>query len=88
MSGLSWTEQLNGGQGELRLKLKLAFSTSNLSYNQIVRVYQSDETFSPSPRLVYTGIIGTLRRVIDSNEYIEARVIGVASILSWLYFTD
>ncbi len=75
MGGLSWTEQLNGGQGELRLKLNLVFSTSNLAYNQIVKVYESDPEFSPSPRLVYTGIIGTLRRVIDSNEYIEARVL-------------
>ena len=68
--------------------MKLPFASANLAYNNIVKIYESDPTFSPLPRLIYTGIVGTLRRVIDGQEYIEARLIGVASMLSWLYYTS
>ena len=88
MWGFSWTEQVNGWQGQLKLKIKLPFSSSNLAYNQIVRVYSSDPDYSASPRLIYSWIVSILKRVSDMNwEYIEMTAIGLASMLSWLYYT-
>lgn len=52
MSGIAFSESINGGQGELVLKLKLPFGTSSIAYNNIIKVYESDETHSP--RQIYT----------------------------------
>jgi len=84
MSGYSWTEQINGGQGEFVLKVKLPFSNTDLAYNQIIRVYCSDDVFSPQPRLIYSGVITILKRVSDMNgQYIEMRAIGLCAMLKW-----
>lgn len=85
MSGVSYSEQINGGQGQLSMKLNLPFTTTDIAYNNIVRVYQTDDTHAP--RLIYTGIVGNISRNMDnSGEYIDVRCVGIASLLSMFYF--
>ncbi len=87
MSGISYSEQINGGQGQLSIKLKLPFTTTDIAYNNIIRVYQTDT--SHAPRLIYTGLVGNISRNMDnSGEYIYVRCIGLASLLSMFYFNQ
>jgi len=55
MSSITYSESINGGQGQLTLKLKLPFNTTDIGYNNIVRVYETDDTHGP--RLIYTGLV-------------------------------
>lgn len=67
------------------MKLKLPFTTTDIGYNNIIRIYQTDELHAP--RLIYTGIVGNISRNMDnSGEYIDVRCIGLASVLSMFYF--
>lgn len=56
MGGISFTSQINGGQGELRLRVDAGISSTLISYNNIIRVYESD-TVTTTPRLIYSGIV-------------------------------
>ena len=85
MTGVSFSETINGGQGELVLKLKLPFNTTSIAYNNVIKVFESDA--ENAPRQIYTGIVGNIRRVNEnSSEYIEIRVLGIASALSLFYY--
>lgn len=87
MSRVSFSESVNGGQWELNLKLNLPFNTTQIWYNNIVRVYVTDE--NNTPRLIFAGIVGNIKRVIENNwEYIDVDVVWLASILSMFYFYD
>lgn len=87
MSRVSFSESVNGGQWELNLKLNLPFNTTQIWYNNIVRVYVTDE--NNAPRLIYSGIVGNIKRVIENNwEYLDVDVVGLASILSMFYFYE
>lgn len=83
-----FTAQLGGGQGELRLRLKLNFNTALINFNNIIKVYEADDAH-PTARLIYTGVVGSLRRILDkTGEYIELRAVGVASLFSYFYFKN
>lgn len=87
MSSISFSQDLNAWQGELRLKLKLDFSTTSIAYNNIIKVTEIDDENAVGGRVIYSGIVGNIKRIIDSKgEYIEVRVIGLASMLTWFYF--
>lgn len=86
MTGVSFSAQLNGGQGEARIRLAIPFNTSLISYNNIIKIYESDDA-NPTGRIIYTGIVGSLQRANDNGaEYVEIRAVGLASMLSWIYY--
>lgn len=88
MGGFSFSAQADGGQGELRLKLALSFSQTDIAITNIIKLYAVDEA-NPSGRQIYTGIVGSLRRISDGGtEYVELRALGLASMLSWGYYKD
>lgn len=88
MDAPRFTAQLSGGQGELSLRLKLAFDSTAVAYNDVLRVYQNDDTGNVG-RLIYSGIITSIRRVSDKYaEYVEVRALGLASLLSRTLFTS
>jgi len=85
MSGISFSAQIGGGQGQMSVRLKLPVTTTDIWYNNILRVYETDE--NSSPRLIYTGLVGNIVRAIENTgEYIEVRCVGIASLLSFFYF--
>lgn len=86
MSGVSFSAQIWGGQGELRMKLNLPYASTLITYNQVIQVYESDDS-NPNGRRIYTGIVWSLNRVSDSgSEYIEVRAVGIASMLTYLLY--
>lgn len=86
MGEIQFSAQTEGGQGELRLKLSYDYDSTAVSANKVVKVFQVDDA-NPSGRQIYAGVVGNVRRVVDkSGEYVEARVVGVASVLSWLFY--
>ena len=84
ISDITFSSQINGGQGELVLRIADVFASSILAVSQIVKVYESDANHTD--RLIYAGIVGSIVRTMDEKgEYIEARCLGLASIMTWLY---
>jgi len=79
MNSLTWTGQINGGQGEITVKLNLPISTSMPA--AILKVYSTDE-YNPTGKLVYTGIITKKTREISAGqEYIAMTALGIATVL-------
>jgi len=86
MTGVSFTAQKNGGQGEMRARLNIPFASAAIAYNNIVKVYEADDA-NPNGRQIYMGIVGSLQRVNENGaEYVEMRALGLASMLSWIYY--
>lgn len=65
MTGVSFSAQLDGGQGEARIRLAIPFNTTLIAYNNIIRIYESDDA-NPTGRIIYTGIVGSLNRANDN----------------------
>ncbi len=85
MSGVSFSATTNGGQGQFSVKLNLPFDTTDIGYNNIIRVYETDS--NNPPRLIYSGLVGSISRVMDNAwEYIDVKCIGLASLLSLFYY--
>lgn len=55
MNPISFSESMNAGQGELRLKLALDIDSTLVAYNQVIKVYESDKEHTA--RVIYTGIV-------------------------------
>lgn len=84
MNDLSFSAQTEGGQGEISLKLAVSIDSTILQYNNIIKIYATTEAY-PTGRLIYTGIVGSLRRKAEGGAvYIEARIVGLASMFAWV----
>lgn len=75
LSEFEVTNQINGGQSDLTLKLDRSFddfnSDSICTYNNVLRVYEVSN-FNPTGVLVYTGYLVSIDPVLDvANEYVE-----------------
>jgi len=87
MNDVSFSAQLDGGQGEVSIQIADTVDSDIVSYNNIVRIYESDTVNDGI--LIYTGIVTSIVRVSESGrEYIEVRALGIASMLTWLYFNQ
>lgn len=76
INDISFSTQINGGQGELRIET--ADTVANTA-GKIMRVVQTIGTVST---LVYTGIVGKVtRRIETSRELYELRALGLSSLL-------
>lgn len=70
----------------MRVRLNIPFASAFIAYNNIVKVYEADDA-NPSGRQIYAGIVGSLQRVNENGaEYVEMRALGLASMLSWLFY--
>ncbi len=86
MTGVSFSAQVDGGQGQATIKLSIPFNTSLIAYNNIIKIYESDDA-NPTGRQIYTGIVGSLQRTNEGGaEFVEIRAVGLASMLSWIYY--
>lgn len=86
MGEIQFSAQTDGGQGELRLKLAYPYDSAAVSANCVLKVYAVDDSH-PSGRQIYSGFVGSVRRVADkSTQYVEARVVGVSSLFSTLFY--
>lgn len=86
MSDISFSSQIDGGQGELRVSLAVEVDSTIVAYNNIIKVYETDEN-NPLGILIYSGIVTQITRISESGrEYIEMTALGLASLLSLVYF--
>jgi len=78
IGNLSWSSQINGGQGEVKIRLNLPISTTINA--DIVKIYITDYYY-PNGEVVYTWVITKIAREIWDTEYIEITALWLATIL-------
>lgn len=80
MNDLSFTNQMNWGQGEVRIETLT--DVNNIAWC-ILRIYRTVDT----SELIYTWIVGKITHIItESSEYFEVVALGLASILKDILF--
>lgn len=80
-----FTAWLGGWQGEVTIQLAVDVASTIVAYNNIIRVYESDD--QNDGVLIYSGVVTNISRISDrGRDYIEVRAIGIASLLTWIYF--
>ena len=84
MGGLSWNDQINGGQGEMSLDLNLPFDdfeeVSTVDCAKMVKVFESDD--NNQARLIYTGIVTSYDPYFDeSSEGVRLNCQGLGAML-------
>ncbi len=82
----SWSAQINGGQGELKVKLNMPMSS--IIDSDILRVFCTDQ-YNPSGKIVYTGVITKIwREMTKDSEYIEITALGLSALFGFKLFTN
>ena len=87
MSDIAFTAKINGGQSDMRLKLKSRFDQfkddfSFVEFMNHARVYMIDKNHKKG-RIVYTGYIESLKSSLDrEGETLTISLLGLASKLS------
>jgi len=85
-SDISYTENINGGQGMLKVLLNRNFNDTSIEKSNFVKVFMFDDN-SPNWRLIYTWIIEAIKRIYTSNvNQIELICRGLWSLLTRLFF--
>jgi len=86
MGGISWTAQINGGQGEVKVKLNVPMSTT--IDGDIIKIISTDK-YNTSGSVVYTGFITKIwREVWASGEYVELTALGLSTLLGLKLFAN
>lgn len=82
---VSFSGQVWGWQGEITIQLAEEIDSTIVAYNNIIRVYESDTTNNGV--LIYTGVVTSIVRISQwGRDYIEIRAMGLATLLTWIYF--
>ncbi len=85
MSDVRFTSQINGWQWELTVSLALPIDTTLVSYNNIVKVYESDE--NNNGVLIYSGVVTNIKRnSTDRWDIVDIRALGLASMMTWIFY--
>lgn len=88
MSDISFSSQIEWGQWQLSISLAVSVDSAIVSYNNIIKVYETDEN-NDTAILVYSGIVTQITRVSDAGrEYIDITILGLATMLTQNYFYD
>jgi hypothetical protein len=89
-SDISFTQQINGGQGELLIDLAIPFDDipSYIALFNFVRVYEVD-TSNPTGRLIYTGWVSQVVPFSDgSRNGVRVICLGLVSLLTLSKYKD
>ena len=84
---ISFSAQINWGQGSLFIQLKLDFKDNNFNYGDIIKINVVNE-YNPTGFLVYTGFIQNINERFDNYEQVELEVYGLASLLKDVVYKD
>lgn len=88
MSDISYSSQINGGQWELTVSLAVSVSSDIVAYNNIIKLYETDEN-NPVWILIYSWVVTQVKRVSSNwSDYIEVTVLGLATMLSNIYYYE
>lgn len=69
------------------MKLAVAGDSALLTYGTIVKLIEVDSA-NPLGRQIYAGYVTQIKRIFQETEYIEIRVVGLASLLSFLVYPN
>lgn len=91
MNEVSFSMKTGGGQGQCTLDLNLPIDDfqegTTIKDMNIVKIYESDDTFSPAPRLIYTGFISQYAPFFSgASEGVRLTLLGLVSMLSLAYY--
>jgi len=86
LSKINFGQQVNGGQGELSVKIKSAFDDppTFAALNNFVKVYcVKNNAGTQTEQLVYSGFVSQVRHVVEgSNQFVEVKMQGLAALLA------
>lgn len=90
---ITFNSQINGGQGQCMLDLGLPFDDFDegvsIKAMNIVRIYESDDVNSPTPRLIYSGFISQYTPYFDGGKQgVKLTLIGLATLLQFEYYKN
>lgn len=91
MNEVEFTMTTNGGQGQCRINLKLPLDDFNegtvIDHMKVVKVFESDDVNSPTPRLIYTGFVAQYIPYFSKGEEgVTLVLLGLVSMLSLGYY--
>lgn len=90
MNEISFTENVNGWQWQLKLDLALSFWDTTFQGGEIVKIILYNERYKQG-KLIYSWYVSQISRIYDVNKwYIEITCLWIASLLnsilfSWVY---
>lgn len=91
MNDVTFTDKIGGGQGQCVLDLKLSVSDFgeglSIDHMNIVKIYESDDENSETPRVIYTGFISQYAPYFKAGaEGVRVTLLGLVSMLTFDYF--
>ena len=67
------------------MSLALPIDTTLVSYNNIVKVYESD--VNNNGVLIYSGVVTNIKRnSTDRGDIVDIRALGLASMMTWIFY--
>lgn len=93
MNEVSFTDKIGGGQGQCVLELNVPLDDFDegtiVAHMNVLKIYESDRTYSPTPRLIYTGFVSQYTPFVNNGrEGVRVTLLGLVSFLSLGYFTS
>lgn len=90
-SEVTFFSQINGGQGQCMLDLALPFDDfdegNSIKAMNLVKIYESDDVNSPTPRLIFTGFISQYTPYFDgARSGVKLTLLGLVTLLSYGYY--
>lgn len=87
MNDISFTENVNGGQGQLTLNLALSFGDNSFQWWDLIKVVLFNERYKQGKQ-IYFGYISQITRKYDANKgYIVLTCLWIASLLNKIIFS-
>lgn len=91
MNDITFTDKLGGGQGQCVIDLNLPIDDFDegvsVAHMNVVKVFESDDVWSPEPRLIYTGFVSQYTPFFRAgSQGVRLTCLGLVSMLSLGYF--
>ena len=87
MNDISFTENVNGGQGQLLLNLALSFADNSFQWWDLIKVILFNDRYKQGKQ-IYFGYISQITRKYDANKwYIQLTCLWIASLLNKIIFS-
>lgn len=92
-SEIAFNEKINGPQGQLVIDLAEPIDNfgegAAVDHANVVKVYESDPTNSPTPRLIYAGFVSKYTPYVRSGaEGVKLTCLGLGSLLALAFYKN
>ena len=87
MNDISFTENVNGGQGQMKLNLAVSFADNSFQWWDLIKVVLFNERYKQGKQ-IYFGYISQITRKYEANKwYIQLTCLWIASLLNQIIFS-